>query len=116
MISEFMCLTKMEKAQVIFEMVDTLMRETCLPKIICMKFIALYKNYSVKQVKEYIKLVNPDFYYFAVMYSKDGILLTTQLLDMEVINVISKIAKEFEIDNVDEYKKILKDYFENIKL
>ena len=115
MVSEFMLLNREEKAQVIFDMVDELMKETCLPKIICCKIIAEYKGYSVKQIKNYIKMVNPDFYYFAVMYSRDGYLLTTQDIDSSCKHILGNIVRKNEIDDIETFKRILKDYFESME-
>jgi len=115
MVSEFMTLNKQEKAQVIFEMVNELMKETCLPKIICCKIIAEYKGYSVKQIKNYIKMVDTDFYYFAVMYTRDGYLLTTQDIDSSCKHILKNIVKQNELDDMESFKRILKDYFENME-
>lgn len=117
---EFLTLNKQEKAQVIFEMVDTLMQETCLPKDICIAIIAEYKKYSVFQIEQYIKMYNPKFYYYAAYYEDDKLVYTNQI-DKELIKISkSKLVKPVlqhpsEIpDLINFFKTIIRDYYEAI--
>lgn len=116
MVSEFMFLTKMEKAKVIFSMVDDLMKETLLPKEVCFNFIAEYKGYSVAQIKNYVKLYDANFFYFAAMYDEDGTLLTVQDIDNRIKNILSKKVKPMiEKTDIKLTKDVLKEFSYNTK-
>lgn len=121
MVSEFMFFNKMEKAEIIFDMVNDLMKETHLPKEICMTFIAKYKGFSTAQIKNYVKLHNPNFYYFAVMYNQEGKLLSIQDIDREISKIINKNIKPIldsqpkddQRDLIKFTSKVLKEFYEN---
>lgn len=118
---EFLSLNKNQKAQVIFEMVDDLMKETQLPKEICIAIIAEYKKYSVFQIEQYIKIANPKFYYYATMYDGDTLLYKNNI-DTECVKSIKKNLSEvilqypFEISSMTNFlKTTLKDYYESVE-
>lgn len=80
-----------EKATVIFEMVDTLARETELPlKKVC-EIIAEYKGWSRKRIEFYLNLKNPS-YLLNNAYYENGKLIQKNKINEQCVKIL--------IDNV----------------
>lgn len=89
MISEFMGLSRTEKAQVITDMVKELAIETGYPIKICIGIIADYKGWSIFRVENYVKLCDADMFY-QVAYFQDGNRVYKSQIDREIRRIVIK--------------------------
>lgn len=117
---DFLLLNKNEKAEVIFEMVDQIMKETSLPKEVVIAIVANYKKYSVFQIEQYLKIANPKFYYYAAYY-QDGKLIQTQQIDKSIFKIIKEKLTDVILQHPEEVNNIIsfvsttiKNYYESI--
>lgn len=90
MISEFMSLTREEKAEVITEMVTDLAIETGYPIETCINLIAEYRYCSNEQIKDYIKSVDPVLLYNVAFINPDGSKMYINQVDTEVKRVLNE--------------------------
>lgn len=89
MISEFMSLTREEKAELITEMVTDLAIETGYPIETCINLIAEYRCCSNEQIKDYIKSVDPVLLYNVAFINPDGSKMYINQVDEEVKRVLN---------------------------
>lgn len=86
---EFMKLNKTERAEVITDMVTELAKETELPLPIVIAMIAEYKNCSVYQIEQYMKIHDADLFY-QVAYYDCGQKVYKHQMDSKVRNILEE--------------------------
>ena len=119
MVSEFMQLEKEERAQIISEMVETIAIETELPIDICVAIVAEYKNYSIRRIERYIKIVDPILLYQVAFYHNNKRIYKQQV-DNEIkeclVNKLTDViaSNPFEVDVV-WLRKVIQEYVYRLK-
>lgn len=90
MISEFMSLTREEKAEVIVEMVEEIAKQFGASIEESIAIVAEYRNCSEEQIKDYIKMIDPMLLYNVAFIDKNGSRCYINQVDKEVKEILSE--------------------------